>query len=76
MTELKGKLIEAIKNIDFGKLSINELKTISEIAKTTDELNKADYMDSIVETMKSAMQPPKVFPDIPEPKTLFALKED
>lgn len=75
MTELKEKFIEAIKGIDFSKLSIYELKTVSEIAKTTDELNRADYMDSLMKTMKSAMQPPKAFQDVPEPKTLCALKE-
>lgn len=33
MDEIKEKFIEAIKNIDFEKLSVNELKTVSEITE-------------------------------------------
>lgn len=53
MDEIKEKFIEAIKNIDFEKLSVNELKTVSEITETMDKLSKKDYMETLVETLKS-----------------------
>lgn len=40
MDEIKEKFIEAIKKIDFEKLSVNELKTVSEITETMDKLSK------------------------------------
>jgi hypothetical protein len=53
MDEIKEKFIEAIKKIDFEKLSVNELKTVSEITETIDKLSKKDYMEALVETLKS-----------------------
>lgn len=53
MDEIKEKFIEAIKKIDFEKLSVNELKTVSEITETIDNLSKKDYMETLVETLKS-----------------------
>lgn len=53
MDEIKEKFIEAIKKIDFEKLSVNELKTVSEITETIDKLSKKDYMETLVETLKS-----------------------
>lgn len=53
MDEIKEKFIEAIKKIDFEKLSVNELKTISEITETMDKLSKKDYMETLVETIRS-----------------------
>nr|DAY87955.1 MAG TPA: hypothetical protein [Caudoviricetes sp.] len=53
MDEIKEKFIEAIKNIDFEKLSVNELKTVSEITETMDKLSKKDYMETLVETLRS-----------------------
>lgn len=53
MDEIKEKFIEAIKKIDFEKLSVNELKTISEITETMDKLSKKDYMETLVETLRS-----------------------
>ena len=53
MDEIKEKFIEAIKKIDFEKLSVNELKTVSEITETMDKLSKKDYMETLVETLKS-----------------------
>lgn len=53
MDEIKEKFIEAIKNIDFEKLSVNELKIVSEITETMDKLSKKDYMETLVETLKS-----------------------
>lgn len=53
MEEIKEKFIEAIKKIDFEKLSVNELKTVSEITETIDKLSKKDYMETLVETLKS-----------------------
>nr|DAD72719.1 MAG TPA: hypothetical protein [Siphoviridae sp. ct7EW56] len=50
---IKEKFIEAIKKIDFEKLSVNELKTVSEITETIDKLSKKDYMETLVETLKS-----------------------
>lgn len=52
MDEIKEKFIEAIKKIDFEKLSVNELKTVSEITETIDKLSKKDYMETLVETLK------------------------
>ena len=54
MTELKEKLISAIKSVDFTKLNIYELKTVAEISETVDKLDKKDYSEMLVETMKSA----------------------
>lgn len=53
MDEIKEKFIEAIKNIDFEKLSVNELKTVSEITETMDKLSKKDYIETLVETLRS-----------------------
>lgn len=53
MNEIKEKFIEAIKKIDFEKLSVNELKTVSEITETMDKLSKKDYMETLVETLRS-----------------------
>lgn len=53
MEEIKEKFIEAIKKIDFEKLSVNELKTVSEITETMDKLSKKDYMETLVETLRS-----------------------
>lgn len=53
MDEIKEKFIEAIKKIDFEKLSVNELKTISEITETMDKISKKDYMETLVETLRS-----------------------
>ena len=53
MDEIKEKFIEAIKKIDFEKLSVGELKTVSEITETIDKLSKKDYMETLVETLKS-----------------------
>lgn len=51
--EIKEKFIEAIKKIDFEKLSVNELKTVSEITETMDKLSRKDYMETLVETLRS-----------------------
>lgn len=51
MEELRNKFIEAIKNIDFGKLSIDELKTVSEISESVDKLGKKDYMYALAESV-------------------------
>lgn len=53
MDEIKEKFIEAIKNIDFEKLSVNELKTVSEITETVDKFSRKDYMETLVETLRS-----------------------
>lgn len=53
MDEIKEKFIEAIKKIDFEKLSVNELKTVSEITETIDKLSRKDYMETLVETIRS-----------------------
>lgn len=53
MEEIKDKFIEAIKKIDFEKLSVNELKTVSEITETMDKLSRKDYMETLVETLRS-----------------------
>lgn len=53
MDEIKEKFIEAIKKIDFEKLSVNELKTVSEITETMDKLSRKDYMETLVETLRS-----------------------
>lgn len=53
MDEIKEKFIEAIKKIDFEKLSVGELKTVSEITETMDKLSKKDYMETLVETLRS-----------------------
>ncbi len=53
MKDLKEKLINAIKSIDFEKLNLYELKTISEIAETVDKLDKKDYSEVLADTMKS-----------------------
>lgn len=53
MDEIKDKFIEAIKKIDFEKLSVNELKIVSEITETMDKLSKKDYMETLVETLRS-----------------------
>lgn len=53
MYEIKEKFIEAIKKIDFEKLSVNELKTVSEITETVDKFSRKDYMETLVETIRS-----------------------
>lgn len=53
MKELKEKLIGAIKSIDFEKLNLYELKTVSEIAETVDKLDKKDYSEVLADTMKN-----------------------
>lgn len=55
MTELKEKLVEAIKSIDFTKLNIYELKTVAEITETVDKLDKKDYSEVLAETMKNSV---------------------
>lgn len=72
MTELKEKLINAIKSVDFAKLNIYELKTVAEISETVDKLDKKDYSDVLAETMKNSvcsLGSPAV------PKTIGELKE-
>lgn len=51
--ELKNKFIEAIKSIDFNKLNIYELKTVSEISDTVDKMAKKDYTELLKESMVS-----------------------
>ncbi len=53
MKELKNKLIDAIKSIDFTKLNIYELKTVSEITETVDKLDKKDYSEVFADAMKN-----------------------
>ena len=55
MTELKEKLINAIKSIDFTKLNIYELKTVAEISETVDKLDKKDYYETLADTMKNSI---------------------
>ena len=71
MTELKNKLIEAITGIDLKKLTIYELKTVSEIAETVDKLDKKDYTEVLAENMKNATG----FGNTYVPKTIGELKE-
>ncbi len=52
MDEIKEKFIEAIKKIDFEKLSVDELKTVSEITDTVDKMSRKDYMETLVENLK------------------------
>lgn len=72
MTELKNKLIDAIKSIDFSSLTIYELKTVSEITEIVDKLDKKDYSEILAETMKSTAN--TGFSPI-VPKTIKELKE-
>lgn len=51
MDEIKEKFIEAIKKIDFEKLSVEELKTVSEITDTVDKMSKKDYMETLIENL-------------------------
>lgn len=53
MDELRNKFIEAINSIDFGKLSIYELKMVAEISQIVNEMMKKDYLELISETLKS-----------------------
>lgn len=53
MKELKEKLVNAIKSIDFEKLNLYELKTVSEISETVDKLDKKDYSEVLADTMKN-----------------------
>lgn len=53
MKELKNKLIDAIQSIDFSKLNLYELKTVSDIAETVDKLDKKDYSEVLADTMKT-----------------------
>lgn len=53
MDEIKEKFIEAIKKIDFEKLSVEELKTVSEITDTVDKMSKKDYMETLIENFGS-----------------------
>lgn len=73
MAELKEKLVEAIKSIDFTKLNIYELKTVAEITETVDKLDKKDYSEVLAETMKSAAACSLSSPMAP--KTIGELKE-
>lgn len=73
MTELKEKLINAIKSVDFTKLNIYELKTVAEISETIDKLDKKDYSEMLAETMKSATT--CGFGSATAPKTIGELKE-
>lgn len=54
MKELKEKLVNAIRSIDFEKLNIYELKTVSEIAETVDKLDKKDYSEVLADTLKNS----------------------
>lgn len=54
MKDLKEKLISAIRSIDFEKLNLYELKTVSEIAEIVDKLDKKDYSEVLADTMKNA----------------------
>ncbi len=74
MTELKQKLVEAIKSIDFSKLNLYELKTVAEISETVDKLDKKDCSEMLAETMKSAATCGFGVP-MP-PKTIGELKEE
>ena len=74
MTELKNKLIEAIKEIDFKKLNIYELKTVADISETVDKLDKKDYTEVLVESMKNATNSTNF--ELNAPKTIGELKED
>ncbi len=73
LTELKEKLVDAIKSIDFTKLNIYELKTVSEIADTVDKLDKKDYSEVLAETLKSGAS--MGFGSTTMPKTIGELKE-
>lgn len=53
MDELRNKFIEAINSIDFGKLSIYELKTVAEISQIVNEMMKKDYLELVSEALKS-----------------------
>lgn len=55
MEELKNKFIEAIKSIDFDKLTLYELQAVSNIAKTVDEMAKKDYTELISDVMKGSI---------------------
>lgn len=70
MTELKEKLIEAIKSIDFTKLTLWELKAVAEISATVDKLDKKDYTDMLADTMKQGL-----CANAEKPKTIGELKE-
>lgn len=72
MTELKEKLINAIKSVDLTKLNIYELKTVAEISETVDKLDKKDYSDVLAETMKNSVCS---FGSPTAPKTIGELKE-
>lgn len=72
MTELKEKLINAIKSVDFTKLNIYELKTVAEISETVDKLDKKDYSDVLAETMKNSVCS---LGSATVPKTIGELKE-
>lgn len=71
MEELKNKFIEAIKSIDFNKLNIYELKTVSEISETVDKMARKEYSDLLAETMgkmsslsSSQIEKPKTIEDM------------
>lgn len=70
MTELKEKFIEALKSIDYNKLNIYELKTVSEIAQTVEGLDKTTYED-MFRTVANGFSDKKY----EEPKKLSELKE-
>ncbi len=72
MKELKEKLVNAIKSIDFEKLNIYELKTVSEIAETVDKLDKKDYSEMLVDTMKNCAS--MGLNSSPVPKTIGELR--
>lgn len=70
MEELKSKFIEAIKSIDFDKLSIYELKTVSEISESVDKMAKKDYVDMLAESMDKG-----IAQGISKSKTISELKQ-
>jgi len=71
LTELKEKLVEAIKSIDFAKLTLWELKAVAEISETVDKLDKKDYADMLADTMKQGL----CCANAEKPKTIGELKE-
>lgn len=53
MAELKEKLINAIKSIDLKKLTLFELKLVSEISETVNGLDKKDYAELLADSVNS-----------------------
>lgn len=71
MEELKNKFIEAIKSIDFDKLTLYELQAVSDIAKTVDEMAKKDYTDVLSDVMKGGIGYANTYES---PKTIGEMK--